>query len=318
MKLAAIDIGSNAIRLQIIRVIRTKDIVSFKKLEFLRFPLRLGKDVFKDGEIGDKAQMKFEKLMRTFKLLIDLYEVDAYSAVATSAMREAKNGKKIAAKIGTYFDLKIDVISGKAEAEMLSKAIIPYLDNKNYIHIDVGGGSTELNLYKGKNKINSQSFKIGSVRNLNAAKRKAVFKDMEEWVGQKKNKIGAPIIAIGTGGNINKLFKLSRQRYNGSSISFTELNALRVYVNEFDYESRVNILKMNPDRADVIIPAAEIYAEVMKMTGADSIVVPGVGLKDGLLYSLFEQETKERIENIQFIEQFWVVESGKQKVESQK
>jgi len=303
MKLAAIDIGSNAIRLQIIRVIKENDIVSFKKIEFLRFPLRLGKDVFKDGEIGDASRKKFEKLMRTFKLLMDLYEVDAYSAVATSAMREAKNGKKIVANINTYFDLKIDVISGKEEAEMLSKAIIPYLDDKNYIHIDVGGGSTELNLYKGKNKLNSQSFKIGSVRHLSTSKRKEVHKEMKDWLDQKKNKIGKPILAIGTGGNINKLFKLSRQRYNGS-ISYTELNALRVYINEFDYESRINILKMNPDRADVIIPAAEIYAEVMRMTGADSVIVPGVGLKDGLLYTLFEQTSKESNHNIQFLEQF--------------
>lgn len=303
MKLAAIDIGSNAIRLQIIRVIKENDIVSFKKLEYLRFPLRLGKDVFKDSEIRDSTQEKFKKLMHTFKLLIELYEVDAYSAVATSAMREAKNGKKIVAMISSSLGLKINVISGKAEAEMLSKAIIPYLDDKKYIHIDVGGGSTELNLYKGKNKVNSQSFKIGSVRKLSATKRKEVFKDMVSWMNQKKNKIGSPIIAIGTGGNINKLFKLSRQRYNGS-ISFTELNALRVYVKEFDVESRINILKMNPDRADVIIPAAEIYSQVMKMTGADSIVVPGVGLKDGLLYTLFEQKTKESIRNIQFLEQF--------------
>lgn len=303
MKLAAIDIGSNAIRLQIIRVIKENDLVSFKKLEFLRFPLRLGKDVFKEGAIGEATNDKFEKLMRTFKLLIDLYEVDAYSAVATSAMREAKNGKKIVAKVATYFDLKIDIISGKAEAEMLSKAIVPYLDDKNYIHIDVGGGSTELNLYKGKIKINSQSFKIGSVRNLNVTKRKELFKSMGNWLKQKKNKIGSPIIAIGTGGNINKLFKLSRQKYNGS-ISFTELNALRVYVNEFDYEKRINILKMNPDRADVIVPAAEIYSEVMNMAGADSIIVPGVGLKDGLLYTLFEKTSKESINNIQFLEQF--------------
>lgn len=301
MILAAIDIGSNAIRLQIIRVIKENDLVSFKKLEFLRFPLRLGKDVFKEGTIGEATKNKFEKLMRTFKLLIELYEVDAYSAVATSAMREAKNGKEIVATIATYFDLKIDIINGKAEAEMLSKAIVPYLDDKNYIHIDVGGGSTELNLYKGKNKINSQSFKIGSVRNLNIVKRKEIFKSMTTWLKQKKNKIGAPIIAIGTGGNINKLFKLSRQKYNGS-ISFTELNALRLYVNAFNYEKRINILKMNPDRADVIVPAAEIYSEVMKMAGADSIIVPGVGLKDGILYSLFEETSKESINNIQFLE----------------
>lgn len=303
MKLAAIDIGSNAIRLQIIRVIRENNLVSFKKLEFLRFPLRLGKDVFKHGMIGKVTQDKFEKLMRTFKLLIDLYEVDAYAAVATSAMREAKNGKEIVNLVATYFDLKIDVISGKAEAEMLSKAIVPYLDDKNYIHIDVGGGSTELNLYQGKTIVNSQSFKIGSVRNLNTTNRKIIFKSMSTWLNRKGNAMKKPIIGIGTGGNINKLFKLSRQKYNGG-ISYTELSAIRVYIKEFDYQKRINILKMNPDRADVIIPAAEIYLEVMKLTGADQIMVPGVGLKDGLLYTLFENTIKENISDIQFLEPF--------------
>jgi len=303
MKLAAIDIGSNAIRLQIIRVIRENKLVSFKKLEYLRFPLRLGHDVFKNGAIGEVAEDKFEKLMKTFKLLIDLYEVDAYFAVATSAMREAKNGKKIIQNIATYFDLKINLISGKEEAEMLSKAIIPYLNEKNYIHIDVGGGSTELNLYKGKKKINSHSFKIGSVRQLKIAERKAIFKSMADWLKIKKNQIGSPIIALGTGGNINKLFKLSHQKYN-RSISYTELNALKLYVNAFDYDKRVNQLKLNPDRADVIIPAAEIYLEVMRLTGADQIMVPGVGLKDGTLYALLEKTTGEQLGDIQFLDMF--------------
>lgn len=303
MKLAAIDIGSNAIRLQIIRVIRENELVSFKKLEYLRFPLRLGHDVFKNGEIGEVAEGKFEKLMKTFKLLIDLYEVDAYYAVATSAMREAKNGKKIIQKIATYFDLKINLISGKEEAEILSKAIIPYLNEKNYIHIDVGGGSTELNLYKGNKKINSHSFKVGSVRQLKATERKVIFKSMDDWLKIKKNQIGAPIFALGTGGNINKLFKLSRQKYN-KSISYTELNALKLYVNAFDYEKRINQLKLNPDRADVIIPAAEIYLEVMRLTGADQIMVPGVGLKDGTLYALLEQTTGEKLGDIQFLDMF--------------
>jgi len=305
MILAAIDIGSNAIRLQIIRVIQEENMVSFKKLQYLRFPLRLGKDVFKNGIISEPTKIKFENLMRTYKLLINLYEADAYTAVATSAMREAENGLEIVTTIGTYFDLKINIISGKEEAEMLSKAIVPYLDNKNYIHIDVGGGSTELNLYRNKKKINSQSFKIGSVRTLTTTQRKNIFSDMKTWLNQEKNIIGTPIIAVGTGGNINKLFKLSHQKNsNNNSISLTELNALRVYVNEFDYEKRISILKLNPDRADVIVPAAEIYGKAMKLTGADSIIVPGVGLKDGLLYTLFEKTTNENIANIQFLEPF--------------
>ena len=303
MKLAAIDIGSNAIRLQVIRVIQENKMVSFKKQEFIRFPLRLGRDVFSKGTIQNDTKIKFEKLMRTYKLLMDLYEVDAYSAVATSAMRDAKNGKEIVKQIATYFDLKIDVISGKKEAEILSKAIIPYIGEKNYIHIDVGGGSTELNLYKGKKRISSQSFKIGSVRKLTPKDRKTVFGEMKDWLESKKNKVAMPIIAIGTGGNINKLFKLSHQKTD-SSMSYTELNALKLYVAAFDYDKRMKILKMNPDRADVIIPAAEIYLHAMKISGADAMMVPGVGLKDGILYSLFEKTSGKNIQNIQFLDAF--------------
>lgn len=303
MILSAIDIGSNAIRLQIVRVIRENDLVSFKKLEYLRFPLRLGKEAFKNGKIEKPTQAKFEKLMRTFRLLIDLYEADAYMAVATSAMREAENGKELVNLFATYYNLKIDIISGKDEAEMLSKAIIPYLDEKNYIHIDVGGGSTEFNLYKNKVRISSQSFKVGSVRKLNIKTRKEIFKAMAIWLKQHKNMFNDNITAIGTGGNINKLFKLSRQKYN-RGMSLTELKAVKAYINEFDYDKRINQLKMNPDRADVIIPASEIYIEAMKLSGADQIIVPGVGLKDGTLYTLFENITGEHISNIEFLEPF--------------
>ena len=303
MILAAIDIGSNAIRLQVVRVIRENDLLSFKKLEYLRFPLRLGKDAFKNGKIEKATQVKFEKLMRTFRLLIDLYETNAYMAVATSAMREAKNGKELVNLFATYYNLKVDIISGKEEAEMLSKAIIPYLDEKNYIHIDVGGGSTELNLYKDKVRVSSQSFKIGSVRILNNKARKEIFKAMADWLKEHKSTFNKTITAIGTGGNINKLFKLSRQKYN-RGMSLTELKALKAYVNEFDYDKRVNQLKMNPDRADVIIPAAEIYTEAMRLSGADQILVPGIGLKDGTLYTLFEKTTGEQIRNIEFLEPF--------------
>lgn len=303
MILAAIDIGSNAIRLQVVRVIRENDLVSFKKLEYLRFPLRLGKDAFKNGKIEQATQVKFEKLMRTFRLLMDLYEVDAYMAVATSAMREAENGKELVNLFATYYNLKVDIISGRDEAEMLSKAIIPYLDEQNYIHIDVGGGSTELNLYKNKVRVSSQSFKVGSVRKLNTKDRKEIFKAMADWLKEHKSTFNKTITAIGTGGNINKLLKLSRQKQN-KEISLTELKALRAYVNEFDYDQRINQLKMNPDRADVIIPASEIYIEAMKLSGADQILVPGVGLKDGTLYTLFEKTTGELISNIEFLEAF--------------
>ncbi|MCB9048470.1 MAG: phosphatase [Lewinellaceae bacterium] len=303
MKLAAIDIGSNAIRLQVIRIIKEGTRISFKNQEYIRFPLRLGHDVFSNGRISDETFVKFEKLMRTFKLLIELYEVDGYIARATSAMREARNGKDAVQRIATYFDLKIGIISGKEEAEYLSKAIVPYLEDKTYIHIDVGGGSTEINIYEGKEQISSKSFKVGSVRQLEGRSRKVVFKGISDWREKVAPSLKAPVIAVGTGGNINKLFNLSNQKY-GRTISLAELQALRAYVSEFTYEQRMNILKMNPDRADVIIPASEIYTEVMRLFGADYVLVPGVGLKDGLLYALYEDVAQERIEDIQFLGQF--------------
>ena len=257
MKLAAIDIGSNAIRLQVVKVFEEENLISFKKLEYLRFPLRLGKDVFKEGEISQKTRSRFEKLMRTFKLLIDLYEAQAYNAVATSAMREAQNGKEIQEYIRDMVGLKIDIISGDVEARILNKSIIPFLQDKQYIHIDVGGGSTELNILEGHQVKKSQSFKIGSVRKLSEAKRAERFKEMKEWVESCNLSDAKSTIGIGTGGNINKLFKLSKKAY-GNHISLSELRALRAYAEAFSYEERISVLKMNPDRADVIIPASEI------------------------------------------------------------
>lgn len=303
MKLAAIDIGSNAIRFQLIRVIRVGTAISFKKLEYIRFPLRLGQDVFSQGKIAEATLGKFQKLMHTFKLLIELYEVDAYVGAATSAMREAKNGGPIVLQIAEDYDLKIDIISGTDEADILSKAIIPTLDHRTYLHIDVGGGSTELNVYMGRERVDSQSFQLGSVRNLSSGKRKKAIREMEKWIKEETKTLKPPVTAIGTGGNIRKLFQLSNQPKT-NSISLTELNALRAYLNEFSYEQRMNILKMNPDRADVIIPASEIYTEVMKISGADRILTPNVGLKDGLLFKLYEELTQEPIQEVEFLDQF--------------
>lgn len=303
MVLAAIDIGSNGIRLQIIRVLQHENMVSFKKLEYVRFPLRLGKDVFSEGTIQPKTYAKFKKLMHAYKLLIDLYEVKGYVATATSAMREASNGPDIAGKIAKAYDLDIEIIDGQKEAEILGKAIVPYLDEKTYVHIDVGGGSTELNVYVNKEKICSQSFKIGTVRQLREDDHKKVIRKMKSWIKKEIPRIKHPIIAVGTGGNINKIYKLSHQRFQ-HYLSFTELQGMRAYISEFDYEQRINSLKMNPDRADVILPAADIFIDVMKSFGADQVMVPRVGLKDGLLYTLYEKMTEEDIKEVQFVEMF--------------
>lgn len=304
MKLAAIDIGSNAIRLQIVKVFEENDLVSFKKLEYLRFPLRLGHDVFKLGAISPSTQEKFLKLMHTFKLLVELYEVKSYSAVATSAMREAANGLEVRNEIHEKIGLSIDIISGKAEARILNKAIIPNLqDGRQYIHIDVGGGSTEINLFNGKSLIDSQSFRIGSVRKLSQHERAKTFWHIAEWIHNRKDKQGKNVTSIGTGGNINKLYKLANKA-NNRLISIAELKALRAYVREFTYEQRMSILKMNPDRADAIVPASEIYVRVMEDMGSDHMLVPRVGLKDGLVYELYEKVSQKSLEQIEFLEEF--------------
>lgn len=287
MKLAAIDIGSNAIRLQIVKVYNEKSLVSFKRLQFLRFPLRLGHDVFVSGKISNATQEKFLKLMSTFKNLIDLYEVENYTAVATSAMREAKNGKSIKDQILKDVGLRLEIISGKKEAKILYKAIIPFLKNRPYIHVDVGGGSTELNIFLKKSLLKSKSFKIGSVRKLHKEERIEIFKEMKNWISSIDSFDRKNITSIGTGGNINKLFKIANKE-KGNTLPYTELKALRAYVNEYSLKERISQLKMNPDRADVIIPASEIYIKVMSFVNSDRIMVPQVGLKDGLIYELYE------------------------------
>lgn len=303
MILAAIDIGSNAIRLQVIRVYRLGEQVSFKKLEYIRFPLRLGTDAFDHGRISELTKEKFNKLMHTFKLLIELYNIDAYIATATSAMRDAENGKLIVMDIERTYNLRLEIISGKTEAEYLSKAILPSLDDQCFIHVDVGGGSTELSIYEAHRVIASSTFQLGTVRKLSTEKRDEVMRNLKEWLLENTHELSGPIVAVGTGGNINKLFKLSSQS-QGNNISLTELQAMRAYVDAYSIEERVNTLKMNPDRADVIIPAADIFIDLMQMMGADHIMVPGVGLKDGLLYALYEQVSGESIREVQFLGTF--------------
>ncbi|UII23915.1 Ppx/GppA phosphatase family protein [Fulvivirga ligni] len=299
MKLAAIDIGSNAIRLQLTNTISSKGQLHFKKMEYVRFPLRLGQDVFSTGAISSAKKAKFKKLMKAFKLLIDLYEVDDYMACATSAMREATNGTDIAKEVLEEMDLKIKIIDGTKEALLINNAISSFLDKKkNYLHIDVGGGSTELNLLKGGNKIASRSFKIGSVRRLEHHDSPVIWKNMSKWVKEKVAENNAPITAVGTGGNINKIFDLA-QKAPGDKMSLAKVKEVQKYIRNMTMEERINDLQLNPDRADVIIPASEIYVSVMEWAKASNIIVPDVGLKDGIMQHLYERNTSK--EKIKFI-----------------
>jgi exopolyphosphatase/guanosine-5'-triphosphate,3'-diphosphate pyrophosphatase len=292
LKLAAIDIGSNAIRFQITNVLVYNGITTFKKVEYVRFPLRLGQDVFRFNEIGAEKEIKFIKLMHTFKMLIELYEVDDSIICATSAMREARNGQDIADKVRDQLGLDINIIDGDKEAEIINKVIFNQIDNKAYIHIDVGGGSTELNLFVDCQKTAAQSFKIGHVRRLGGTDLPEEWERMKTWTIENTPQDMPSLLAVGTGGNISKLYELAnlpRVRNQIPSISASQIQQVQNQLASYTLEERIHIMMLNPDRADVILPASEIYLSVMKWAGATEILVPDVGLKDGLLQILYER-----------------------------
>ena len=297
MKLAVVDIGSNAIRFQVSSVLVGQPQVIFKKLEYVRFPLRLGHDVFTEGRISAKSIAKFKKLMLTYKLLIELYEVDDYLICATSAMRESVNGQDLADEVEREIGLSINIIDGNQEAEMIDRAISTYLASDTYLHIDVGGGSTELNLYYNGKKIKTRSFKIGSVRILEHHDSPEIWADMEKWIKEKVKREYGKVTAVGTGGNITKIFELANRK-PGKTITAKKVVEIRDMIASHSIEERIYKLQMNPDRADVILPASSIYLKVMEWAHAFKILVPEVGLKDGMMLHLYERNTKQQ--KIQF------------------
>ncbi len=298
MKLAAVDIGSNAIRFQVSSVLERKDRVLFKKLEYVRFPLRLGHDVFGSNKISKVSIQKFKKLMKTYKLLLELYEVDDFMFCATSAMRESKNGHEIVRMIKKELGIEIHIIDGQLEAELINQAISSFLDKKSYLHIDVGGGSTELNLFTNGKKVKTRSFRVGSVRVLEHHDSPLVWKEMEKWVKDHIHRDLGTVTAVGTGGNISKLFELSHIK-TGKPMSLKKMVEIRQMVDATSMEERIYDLQMNPDRADVIVPASDIYIQVMQWARSRQIIVPEVGLKDGILLHLFEKNRE--IKKVEFV-----------------
>lgn len=297
MKLAAIDIGSNAARLQISSVLEDEGKISFKKVEYIRFPLRLGLEVFNQGHISPEGEVRIHKMLHSFKLLMELHEVKEYQICATSAMREAKNANEVITRIQGTLDMKINVIEGSREAELINNVVVIALDpKKNYLHIDVGGGSTELNIYQNLEKIASKSFKIGSVRLLEGKDVSVEWQKMERWIMDHIDLKKDSFTAVGTGGNINKLFNMASVRSSDISMSLEELKRLRAYVKGFSLQDRIHKLRLNADRADVIIPASKIYLTCMELSGATEIVVPDLGLKDGIIKMIYERiQARKRI-----------------------
>jgi exopolyphosphatase/guanosine-5'-triphosphate,3'-diphosphate pyrophosphatase len=293
MKIAAVDIGTNAIRFQVSSVLERDDRVLFKKLQYVRFPLRLGHDVFTTNRIGEASIDRFKKLMRTYKLLLELYEVDAYRFCATSAMRESENGRELAAEVKQEIGIEIEIIDGDMEAELIQRAIFLFLDDGTYLHIDVGGGSTELNLFTGRNKIATKSFKLGSVRLLEGRDSPGAWSEMQEWIEDNVEERLGLVTAVGTGGNISKLYEVSNTK-PGKRMSLKKLLATREMIEAKTLDERIYELQMNPDRADVIVPASNIYAKVMKWARVKQILVPEVGLKDGILLQLFESGSQPK------------------------
>ncbi len=287
-KFAAIDIGSNAIRLLINNVIEEKGKKTlFTKSELVRVPVRLGEDSFTVGEISEDNAIRIIKSMKAFQLLMEVNRVEKYMACATSAMREANNGMEIIEKIDREAGIKIELIDGKREAEIIASTDLKQLIQKDqsYLYIDVGGGSTEFTLFnEGEVKI-SKSFKLGTVRLLNNMVGEATWEKLEDWI-KLHTKNTNKISIIGSGGNINKLHKMSARK-EGEPISYIWLNAQFNFLNSLSYEDRISELGLNTDRADVIIPATRIFLMAAKWSGAKKIHVPKIGLSDGIIKTLY-------------------------------
>ena len=289
MILAAIDIGSNAIRLQITRIIWHKgDKPVYKVLESIRFPLRLGNDAFRTGEITFRSEVKFIELMMAFRTLIDLYEADDAYGCATSALRDSLNGQRIIDRAYEKSGIHIEVISGEREAELLDLALSKIIDDGHFMHIDVGGGSTELNMIKDKQSYARKSFRLGSVRNMQGKEEASTWDEMDRWIRDNKNNTLTATIA--TGGNINTMQKLLLEQ-NINLETMDQLKSISDQVNALSIEQRLETLDLREDRADVLPYATEIYLRAMSAAETTNILVPNVGLKDGIIEMLFARNS---------------------------
>jgi exopolyphosphatase/guanosine-5'-triphosphate,3'-diphosphate pyrophosphatase len=290
MILAAIDIGSNAARLLVSEALVYKDgSVDFTKLTLLRIPLRLGFDVFDNGIISPARRKLLIDTLKVYKMLMGIYNVEAYRACATSAMRDASNGPEIMQEIKDTIGIDVSIITGQEEATILYETHIAekLAENKSYLYIDVGGGSTEVTLFANNHTIFKESFNIGTIRLLHGKVTDETWEHLK-WYIKTHTKDYAPLEAIGTGGNINKIFSISKRK-EGKPLP---LDLLKDYYKELSsstVEERKHLYQFRDDRADVIVPALQIYINVMRWANADEIYVPKIGLADGLIKMLYSE-----------------------------
>ena len=289
-KYAAIDIGSNAVRILVTNVVSYKKKKIFLKNALVRVPIRLGQDSFTSGKISDKNIKRMIKSMQAFKLLMQVHEVKDYLAFATSALRDAKNGSYLVEKVFKKSGIKIEIIDGKKEAKIISNTNVFDTINKEktFLYVDIGGGSTEFSVLINGKRNESKSFKIGTVRMLNSKVEQVTFDEAEAWV-RRHTLLHERISLLGTGGNINKLHKIANISDN-DPLSYSTLNALYNQLDALTYEERIVKLGLNPDRSDVILPAAKLFIKFLNWSGAKDIYVPKSGLSDGMIRELYKRK----------------------------
>ena len=285
--------GSNAVRLLFTNVFETPNGPVFRKLSLVRVPIRLGEDAFTLGRISEEKTDQLVRTMRSFKHLMNVHQVLDYKAYATSAMREATNAKYIITEIKHYADLDLQIVSGDKEADTISFENLPdYIPHfEDAVFVDVGGGSTELTYLKGGKKEAAKSLKIGTIRLLHNTVDDTLWAEMKTWL-EDLGIAGMKVPIIGTGGNINKMLKMLRKQQSDYFITPSDLSALKDELESVDYEDRIAKYVLNPDRADVIIPAALIFETVANLLDSEKIYIPKVGLSDGIARSLYKKYRK--------------------------
>lgn len=287
---AGIDIGSNAVRLLIKCLNDPGSSEPLSKVQLVRVPLRLGEDAFTEGRISKKKAKQLISLMKAYSSLMEIYEVTAWRACATSAMRDAENGQELVERIYEKTGIKIEIIDGKEEARLISADLMRSLagrDGDTYLYVDVGGGSTELNLVQGDQLIDSRSFDIGTIRQLSGRVRDEVREAFAEHIHELRARFGE-LQLVGTGGNINKLLRLGApsERANINILPVESLREVADQLRQYTPEERMQLFRLKPDRAEVIVPAADIFLTVSELTGASEIIVPTKGLADGIVDSI--------------------------------
>lgn len=294
MLLGAIDIGSNAVRLFFSNVFEQDGQVVVEKASLMRIPLRLGDDVFTKNAISEPKIKKLVKTMKAFRLLIEVNEPVAYRACATSAMREAHNKEEVIKRIDAEAGIKIQIINGVEEAQIVSAVqnLSSVEDYKYTLYVDVGGGSTELSIISRKGLLASNSFKIGTVRMLSKKVKPSEWDKMKDWLLNYKDHY-KDMLFVGAGGNVNKIAKLYG-RVPDQTLPFTNLEYALNHLQRFSLTQRIDIMGLRPDRADVIVPAAKIFHFIMQTTNAPKLLVPKIGLSDGIVSVLYNSVKKKQ------------------------